>query len=338
MVELSFLKYTDEIKETIRAALGEYEHSLPPSSKKLVPVLIEFTLRGKLMRGSLLAHAARKLGSRDFPQVLKAAASIELLHSGILIIDDIIDRDEKRRGLPSMHILLKGEFLNKRNLEITGEDFAMAAGLTITYIGFSLLDSLPQKILHTLAHAFALTGFAEVEELRISAENEFSKEEVLQIYKLKTGFYSFCAPLKAGAILAERHDLLDLIEETGLLIGIAFQIKDDLIELQYGEEVTGKPTFSDLRAGRKNFPVVALFEMASEEEKEKIKKIFSSGGVKERQDLDFLLELFNKYRIVDFLEKEIKDLSKKALEKAEVDPDFYEVVKEIVDFNLQRKK
>lgn len=336
---LNFLAYSGDIAQIAVDALERYRNAVSPVSQKIINHLKEFSIRGKMMRGCLVVHSASKFGVTDRSLALKAAAAVELLHSGILIIDDIIDRDEKRRGLPAMHLLLRNEFLEGAyHGSVTGEDFAMAAGLTASYIGFYLLNELPGKVLELVANSFALTGLAEIKELYVSVGSDFSEDAVLDIYKLKTGKYSISAPISAGAVLAGKNDLLPLIEKAGDYAGIAFQIKDDIIELNYGEEVTGKPVFSDLMAGRKNLAVVLAYRTASAEEKKRLAAIFEKGGAKESTDLEFILELFRKYEIQKELEQKLEEAGKRALAAAAKSPVLKGIFEELLEFNRARQR
>jgi geranylgeranyl diphosphate synthase type I len=337
-LNLNFLDYAGEIRETVVQSLEKYRESVKPVSEKALGHLKEFAIRGKMMRGCLLVHSAAMLGAQELRSTFRAAAAIELLHSGILIIDDIIDRDEKRRGLPSMHVLLKKEFLKKSlSTNVTGEDLAMAVGLTATYIGFSLLEDLGGNVLRLVADAFALTGLAELKELHLSLSDEFNEEDVLEVYRLKTGKYSIAAPISIGAMIAEKQDLLPLIEIAGNHAGVAFQIKDDLIELEYGEEQTGKPAFSDLKAGRKNLAIVLTYQKASTEEKHMLAAIFHGGGVRNPSELKFILDLFKKYSIQKELNLRIEKASMNALNAVAGVKELEKIFSELIEFNLQRR-
>lgn len=334
-----FLKHSDRIRSEIEKIIISAPALHFEGFDRLKSSLIEYATRGKMVRGSLAVETSQTFGSNNPEGAYRAAASIELLHSGILIIDDIIDRDEKRRGLPSMHVLMQQEFLsNSEQPNVTGEDIAMAVGLTATYIGFSVLDGIASGLTEMVARAFALTGLAEVQELLISVRTGFEKEQILKVYELKTGIYSICMPVKVGLFLANRKDLFDVAEKGGIYAGIAFQIKDDLIEIESSEEVTGKPIFSDFRAGRKNYPLSLAYDLATETEKKRIEAIFRRGGVKNSKEIDFLLGLFEKYGIVSRLEDKIKELSDLALRAVSSEPGLERIFKELIDFNLYRNR
>jgi len=338
-LSFSFLAYSNYIANAVVDALERYKDAVSPVSKRVIGHLKEFCIRGKMMRGCLVVHSATKFGVPDRNLAFKAAAAVELLHSGILIIDDIIDRDEKRRGLPAMHLLLKKEFLSGVcHGSVTGEDLAMATGLTASYIGFYILGEFQGKILELVADSFALTGLAEIKELYLSTSSDFNEDDVLDVYRLKTGKYSISAPLSVGAVLAGRDDLLPLIEKAGDYAGIAFQIKDDLIELEYGEEVTGKPVFSDLMVGRKNLAIVLAYKAASPEERKKLAEIFIKGGAKEDTDLEFLLGLLRKYEIAKDLKKKLEEAGRSAINATWENAEIREIFEELLEFNRTRQR
>lgn len=339
MKEPGFLRHSNSIRTEIERLIKNAPAVHFEGFDTLVSSLIEYSTRGKMVRGCLTVETSESFGAKNLGDALRAAASIEILHSGILIIDDIIDRDEKRRGLPSMHVLMRKEFLKKaEKSNVTGEDIAMAVGLTATYIGFSFLDGIALGLTEMVGGAFALTGLAEVQELLVSVRKGFESEQILKVYELKTGIYSICLPVKVGLFLGNRKDLFEVAEKAGAYAGIAFQIKDDLIEIESGEEVTGKPVFSDFKSGRKNYPLSLAYELAGADERERIEAIFESGGVKSAEEIDFILSLFKKYRIVSMLKEKIKEMSRLSLEAASCEPKLERIFRELIEFNLKREK
>lgn len=336
----SFFKHSTHIKSEIKQALNKFKNIGFSESGILIDALTEYCLRGKMMRGCLTVETARRFGAENLEKAYKVAASIELLHSGILMADDIIDRDEKRRGLPSMHIMMESIFLKegKKNRNVTGEDLAMAVSLTTTYIGFHVLSETSNELLNIVADAFSKTGFAELKELLVSVGDDFKEEDVLKVYELKTGIYSICLPIKAGLSLALRKDLFETAEKAGIYAGLAFQIKDDLLELESPEEIAGKPQFSDFRVGRKNYPLTLLYTIAETDEKQQIEKIFFSGGAKSTEQINYILYLMKKHRLKDLLYEKIEDYGRLAISHASQDRTLAGIIQELIEFNRSRNK
>jgi geranylgeranyl diphosphate synthase type I len=272
-----------------------------------------------------------------FEEALSTGAALELLHSGILIADDIIDRDSFRRGLPTMHKYYEAKFgLGDGGFSVSGEDFAISISLFATYTGFKLLSSAPERVTRGVAETFSVTSLAEVFELELTLSQRFSLDDIIKLYELKTGHYSISLPVSCGALLAEREELLELIKKAGIYAGIAFQIKDDLIEIAHTQEETGKDQFSDFRAGRKTLAAALLIENADEKDAQRLESIYRSGGAKTDEDLEFIKELTFKYRIAEKLNSKVGEYSELALKAASSSSELKKIIGEIVEFNLRR--
>jgi len=162
----------------------------------------------------------------DIEDILPAAVAQELVHSAMLIHDDIIDKDKMRRGEKTLHVL-------------HGSDMAIVIGDMASAIGYEILSYAPfpakNKVLALakLNETLYSTGYGQMLDLflrkKIKSGKKASASEVLTMYKRKTAFYTIVAPLQIGAILAGAgKGFLEKIEEFGLPLGIAFQIRDDL--------------------------------------------------------------------------------------------------------------
>ncbi len=333
-----YLKASEKLKNFILNYLETHSTLLPGTSEEIINRLKQYATAGKLMRGSLVILSAELFGAGDENAALKLAAAIELLHSGVLIIDDIIDRDELRRGQQTFHRFFYDRYAAQmNNRSVTGEDFAMCAGLLSSYLGYTLLDGAPEGAVKLVSEAYAITSLAEVLELKVTLKSEFSEEDVLKVYELKTGVYSIGLPLASGALLAGRKDLFPAIESSSKPAGIAFQIKDDLIEIHEPEEVTGKSRFSDLYAGRKTLAVSLAFKSADKESRKFLKDVFARGGIRTQAELQTILQIFKNLQIEEKLHQLLVAYSEEALELAGKDTALRSIVEWLVKFNLERK-
>lgn len=332
-----FLSYADTVKGEIRSFLEKSKHDLKFAIPEVVDLLSDYASSGKAIRGSLVLYSHSIFGGSRFDEALKAAVSIELLHSGILIADDVIDRDTIRRGLPTLHISLANRYLRSESkADVKGEDLAICVSLFATYLGGSLLSDISPSCAKLIMENFAVTSLAEIAELELTIKETFSLDEVLKVYGLKTGHYSISLPLLAGALLAGKDELVEVIDEAGIKAGIAFQIKDDLIEITFTEKETGKDRFSDFRAGRKTAAAALLFESADKEEYRKLKNIFLQGGAKTESEIQLIEGLIKKYGIEEKLEELINIYSNEAIVFASRDNTLEKIIIEIVEFNRAR--
>jgi geranylgeranyl diphosphate synthase type I len=200
--------------------------------------------RGKRIRPMLLLGAYRIFGGeRSFGDnsLLRAALSLELLHSFILIHDDVIDQSERRRRLPTFHKLVEERLGKIDGAARVGANVAVVVGDILFAMAVDTLrstDFAPASRDAALGHFLRYisdTGAGEVYDVLLGTRDiaRVSEADITRMYTLKTTRYTFEAPLILGALLAGVDDdhlreLAELIEP----VGLAFQIQNDLIEYQ----------------------------------------------------------------------------------------------------------
>ena len=169
---------------------------------------------GKTIRGSLVLLCHDMFGGKNKQDALRVAAAYELVQTGFLIHDDIMDHDSIRRGKPAMHIQLKSEGL------------AICVGDILFFLANELLDHTPVQTIS--AHIFQEVSIAQMEDV---AQTATTKKTIASLYTHKTARYTFSLPMMAGAILAGAdRQIINLLEKLGEDIGILFQIHDDRID------------------------------------------------------------------------------------------------------------
>ncbi|MFW5960152.1 MAG: polyprenyl synthetase family protein [Chitinivibrionales bacterium] len=258
-----------EFSALLGKVLGDYNGS---GSKRL---------RGVLMLAGYLGFQERLISAP-----VKAAASMELMHSFALIHDDLIDKAELRRGRPALHLAFaKGcSGIRKRDC---GESMAMVAGDILFAYGVRMfIDAcrgMPQgwQALDVLMGSAVNTGEGQFNELAyttfgIEARTE---EEVWRVYDMKTGDYTFRTPLRIGCLLGGADDaLIREVDRAGWLMGRAYQLLDDLYDLTLCDNGQHKTGFSDLRTGILTIPLLRLYHRCGQEEKGVIKGVLSNGA------------------------------------------------------------
>ncbi|WP_227994021.1 polyprenyl synthetase family protein [Pseudactinotalea sp. HY160] len=217
---------------------------------------------GKHFRGRLVIEVHRGLGGGDHPAAARLGAAFELLHAGFLVHDDLIDHDTVRRGVPNLAAGMHAAAVAAGAGSAPAQHFAEASAVLAGDLAIGLAHRLvaevdgPARIRGELAELLWDTIFVSVAgELDDVAAGhglwEVSHEKAMSIAAEKTAFYSFQAPVRAAAILADAPaGARELLDEIGHGLGVAFQLADDLVGLFAPEEVTGKSSLSDLREGK----------------------------------------------------------------------------------------
>jgi len=207
---------------------------------------------GKRLRPAMLILATEAVGG-DVQKVLPAAFSIELIHNFTLIHDDIMDQDILRRGCPTVHIkwglpaaILAGDTLYSKAVEIL-------AGV----------DAAPPRVVRSLnILANTCTEICEGQWMDMTFEGlpKVSEAEYMKMVEKKTGVL-FAAATSIGGILGGcDEDEAKALWEIGRITGIAFQIRDDVLDLITSEEELGKERGSDLREGKKTLVRIHALE------------------------------------------------------------------------------
>jgi len=256
-------KLSNEILEKINRA-DEYIKGLFSENEDLIGKAMSYSVfaGGKRIRPLLCMLACEAMGGCG-EDALPFAAAIEFIHCYSLIHDDLpaMDNDDFRRGKPSNH-------------KVFGEDIAILAGDALLTEAFSVIAKAPHdadkciKAVTQLSKRAGRYGMVLGQVLDMSGCDRL--EDLLEIYRRKTSDL-LCASLSMGAIAAGGRG--DEFNEFGEKIGIAFQIKDDILDVTSTEEVLGKPINSD----EKNEKKTSLKFMSIEEAQKEVEKLTNEG-------------------------------------------------------------
>jgi geranylgeranyl diphosphate synthase, type II len=223
---------------------------------------------GKRFRPRLVLAMHRAYGGMLYDAAACVGAAFELLHTALIVHDDVIDRDFTRRGAPNV----SGSYRDIATTagipipaaEHRGMSAAVIAGDLALAGVFRLVEqaelgpAMRSRVLELVDDALFASAAGELADVDVSMAEELpSVERVVEIARLKTAVYTFEAPLKAGGVLGGADDeQLELLGEFGREIGIAYQAMDDLLGLFGDEKRTGKSTLGDLREGKGTLPLV----------------------------------------------------------------------------------
>ncbi len=341
-----------QVTEFLDNYLKEWEEMEPDASRWRPDIrkrMQEMAKAGKIVRGALVIKTEKAYSNSPSSETVKVAGTIELLHTGLLMHDDIIDKDDQRRGLPTFSKQYRdlGKKENVDNRKHFGDSMAIAGGDIAYFMGQGLLADLDikpekrRKITELVFSEFSAVGLAEQVDIYSGySRNEISEEEIMRLYRDKTARYTFSLPFKAGAIMAEAsEDEIEKLYSLGEKIGIIFQLRDDELSLFGDEEETGKSLGSDLEENKKTLHRLKFLEKLPEEDVEEMRERLRKDLTE--QDKKDIIDRMNDLDVRSEVEKKMNELKQEAfeeIEELEADEDFREFLKSLTVFCLKRKK
>ncbi len=319
--------YSEDIIKTINDNLA----SITP--KDLEEASIYLTKAGgKMLRPCLTLISTEAVGGKK-ESSLNSAAAIELIHTFSLIHDDIMDDDDVRRGMPAVH-------------KVWGDPLAILSGDTLFSKAFQMVSQTnPEEVsyerinkaLSTVADACLYICEGQASDMDFEDRYDVSEQEYLDMIFKKTGAL-IAAATKTGAIIGGANDeIVDIMYDYGRLIGLAFQIQDDYLDLVSDEESLGKPIGSDIAKGKMTLIVVKALSEASDEDSETLLKILKDDN-SSAEDIELALQLFDKYDSIEYARKIAQDNVDEAKQLLKILPDSESKIalEKIADFVLGR--
>lgn len=205
--------------------------------------------KGKTVRGALTLLTHDIFGADNRVDTVYYAAGIELIHTGLLIHDDIMDADTMRRGMPTLHTT-------------KGPNIAMATGDLAFFLAYELFT---EKYMPTTAHVIRTVSSelsavcaAQMQDVAQESIDTVTEEAILSLYRYKTARYTFSLPMLVGTIVANAPVATQKqLGELGEHIGILFQIRDDELNASGDSTVSGKSTGSDAQRSKKTLATVS---------------------------------------------------------------------------------
>jgi geranylgeranyl diphosphate synthase type II len=265
-----FVVVTERRRQHVDAVLDRFfglaktrASGIGPRYVTLWETLENNTAGGKRFRPSMVLAAYESFGGTDFETAAYVGAAFELLHTALIVHDDVIDRDFIRRGGPnvsgSYRDLAQTAGIPVPTAEHRGMSVAVIAGDLALFNSFRLLDrsgvggELRERLHEIFDEAMFASAAGELLDVDFSLHpNPPSVEDIVDMERLKTAVYSFETPLQAGALLAGADEAaVEVLGSFGRNLGIAYQIIDDLLGVFGDEGDTGKSTLGDLREGKR---------------------------------------------------------------------------------------
>ena len=321
-------RYVPALESELRRSYARGRRSAPEAVRPYLDASLEFSLRGGKRFRAMLALAGYYLATGKSPRpVLPAAAALEHFQSWMLIHDDVIDHAEERRGGPSLHRAMARAHA-REGLGGSAEEYGVGIAITLGDVeepfvveGILAVQARPAAraaALSEFVRMTRLTAFGQLLDIRNGtlAPGEVREDDVLAVHRLKSAVYTVVAPLKLGALLggASGRSLREL-EAFGTEIGIAFQLRDDVLGAGFDADASGKSS-NDLVEGKRTLLVVRAWNSGSEIDRARLSRVLGNPNATP-EDVERAREVIRSTGSLEYSESRIEQLRASALRRVE---------------------
>jgi octaprenyl-diphosphate synthase len=317
------------LKEPISAELELFEKQFRGSMKTSVPLLdtiMNYIVRrkGKQVRPMFVLYSASlfdEIGERTY----RGAALVELLHTATLVHDDVVDDSYERRGFFSINALWKNK------IAVLVGDFLLSKGLLLS------VEHKDYDLLEIVSNAVREMSEGELLQLERSRFMDVTEDVYFEIIRKKTAsLIASCCSIGAASAGQDSQTVEDM-RRFGELIGLAFQIRDDLFD--FGDNKSGKPAGIDIKEKKLTLPVIYAFSKASGSEVRSIKKLIRS-KTPDKQKIREVVAFINQYGGLDYARQRMHALRDEAfeiLDRAAKPTPNREHLRNLVTFVIERE-
>ena len=325
---LEFFVFYKNEKNKFEKAIKKYNNSFRNKEddeivNKAVEKFININCGGKYIRAMLISLGYKLASGKYDDYYLSLAMAYETFQTAILIHDDIIDNAQKRRGKETIPETYKKEFNNN------GKDVANSLGLCIGDLGFYFANEIIIKKYHKDPNLSKIIEYynkivintikGEIIDVKLPYDVQYNQKEsneesIMEIYKLKTAWYTITGPFCLGCILGgTTKSRIKVYEKILTNIGIAFQIKDDIIGIYGDSNYIGKSTNSDIS----EFKQTILYSYIYNYNKKYLKELNKYYGKKDLNDKEIsrVKEIFIESNALEYANKKMEQLFDESIQK-----------------------
>jgi octaprenyl-diphosphate synthase len=319
-----------QIRRPVEKEMAEFETYFGKTMRSEVPLLniiLNYIIRrkGKQMR-PLLVFLTARLNGEITEATFVAATFIELLHTASLVHDDVVDDANERRGALSVNALW-----NSKIAVLVG-DYLLSKGMLIS------VEKNRFDMLEIVSDAVKSMSEGELLQLQKARKLNLKEEEYFRIIKSKTAaLISACTACGARSV-SEDSETIQMMKDLGENIGIAFQIRDDLLDYE-GTGLTGKARGNDIKERKITLPLIRALEQTTYLRKRHILGIVKNRK-KTKAEINEVISFVSDNGGMDYAELKMNQYRDKALAILDSYPDseVRESLKEFVFFTTSRKK
>ena len=322
-------KGLSQINQPIIAELEQFNDIFKQSMKSkvgLVDLIARYILRqkGKKIRPLLVLLTAKVAGGIN-ERTYRGAVLVELLHTATLVHDDVVDNADKRRGFWSINAIFKNK------AAVLMGDYLLSRGLMIA------VEGKDYDFLNVITNTVKRMSEGELLQIQKTRKLNIDEETYFKVISDKTAsLLETCCQI--GALSAtddkEQHEAL---KNFGTNLGIAFQIRDDILDYDGTANLIGKPVGGDIKEKKITLPLIYSLNQVDKQEANIIKKLIKEGNKKE--NIKKVIEFVRRNKGIEFASETAANYSVKAKESLKCFPDSPSktALESLVDFVINRK-
>jgi octaprenyl-diphosphate synthase len=289
-------------KEVIGKELDLFEAHFKEAVKSRVSLLdriMQYIVKrkGKQMRPMFVLLSAKLHGEINDASY-RAASLVELLHTATLVHDDVVDEALERRGFFSINALWKNK------IAVLVGDYLLSKGLLLS------LDNKDFEILTILSNAVKKMSEGELLQIEKTRNLNFDESVYYEIINGKTASLLSSSCGAGAASVTKEEAIIQQMREFGEMVGMAFQIKDDLFD--YGDAVIGKPTGNDIKEKKLTLPLIHILQKVDGELKKQIINIVKNNN-NDKQKVKFVIDNVIQYGGIEYATQKMFEYRDKSL-------------------------
>jgi octaprenyl-diphosphate synthase len=321
-------KSLSEINHTIENELKEFNKLFSQALKSKVALLELITRylhkqKGKKIRPLLVLLSSNICGGIK-ERSYRGATLVELLHTATLVHDDVVDNAETRRSFPSINAVWKNK------IAVLMGDYLLSRGLMLA------VDGNDFDFLRVITNTVKRMSEGELLQINKTRKLNIDEKTYFRIISDKTAsLLSTCCEIGARAS-TEETDKISAMREFGENLGIAFQIRDDILDYIGTKKVFGKPLGGDIKEKKITLPLIYALKQSPKEENSKIIKLIKNGAKK--SDIDEVISFVKKYDGINYADKVAVEYTNRALSSLNIfgESESRNALESLVNFVVER--
>lgn len=321
---------SDQILTLFNTYLDTLPYDRKPSSL-YDPIRYVLSIGGKRIRPVLML-LSYNLYRDDVERILPQACGLETYHNYTLLHDDLMDKADMRRGMPTVH--------RKWN-----DNAAILSGDSMLVLSYQRMAQCDAEHLKPVIDIFTETaleiGEGQQYDMNFETRDDVSEPEYIEMIRLKTSVLLACA-LKIGAIMADadEEDQQNLYH-FGEQIGLAFQLQDDYLDVYGDPSVFGKNIGGDITSNKKTFMLINALQLAEGEDKAELLRWIEATDFDRKEKINAVTALYNKLGIDRLAQEKIEYYfaqSRKYLDAVKVPSERKEALEQYTNKMMKRNK